>query len=184
MKYYEIIKLKDGRECILRNGVESNGEEMLKVFIETHKQTDFLLTYPDECTFTVKEEGEFLQKKTDSENEIEILAFVDGKIVGSAGIERVGIHKKLSHRCDFGIVVDKEYWGLGIGKALTLASIECAKKAGYEQMELEVVSDNFKAVELYKKVGFVEYGRNPRDFKSRISGYQEVIYMRLELDEK
>jgi ribosomal protein S18 acetylase RimI-like enzyme len=182
MKYYEIIKLKDGRACILRNGTESDGEEMLSVFKKAHEETDYLLTYPEECTFTVKEEGEFLQKKTDSDNEIEIVAEVDGKIVGSAGIERVGVHEKLRHRCDFGISILREYWRIGIGTALTLASIECAKQAGYEQMELEVVAENKKAVELYKKVGFAEYGRNPRDFKSRISGYQEVIYMRLELE--
>jgi len=36
-------------------------------------------------------------------------------------------------------------------------------------------------VALYKKMGFVEYGRNPRGFNSRVSGYQEVVYMLLEL---
>ena len=182
MEYNKKIVLKDNGECTLRNGVYSDGQGALDAFLKAHSETDYLLTYPEESTFTEKEEGEFLQKKTESDNEIEIIAEVDGKIVGSAGIERVGIHKKLCHRCDFGVSILREYWNLGIGKALTLACIECAKKAGYEQMELEVVAENTTAVELYKKVGFVEYGRNPRDFKSRISGYQEVIYMRLELD--
>ena len=181
MKYYEIIKLKDGRACILRNAVESDGEEMLEIFKRTHTQTDYLLSYPDEITFTAKEEGEYLQKRTDSENEVEIVAEIDGAIVGSAGIELVSPKYKLRHRCDFGISVDKEYWGLGIGKALTAACVECAEKAGYKQIELEVVAENERAVDLYKRAGFVEYGRNPRDFKSKYSGYQEVVYMRLEL---
>jgi len=34
---------------------------------------------------------------------------------------------------------------------------------------------------MYEKAGFAEYGRNPRDFKSRLTGYQEVVYMRKEL---
>ena len=182
MEYNKSIKLKNGKECILRNGVFSDAQQMLDIFIKTHGQTDFLLSYPDEVKFTVREEGEYLQKKTDSKNELEILAEVDGRIVGSAGIEQVGVHEKLSHRCDFGISVDKDYWGQGIGKELMLGCIECAKKAGYEQMELEVVAENERAVRMYEKAGFVEYGRNPRDFKSRISGYQEVVYMRLELD--
>ena len=181
MKYNKIIILKDGRECLLRNAVESDGQAVLDVFILAHTQTDYLLTYPDEVTFTVEEEGKFLQKKTDSDNEIEILAFVDGKVVGTAGIEQISPKVKLRHRCDFGISIDKEYWGLGIGRALTEACLECAKQAGYEQMELEVVADNNRAVGLYKKEGFIEYGRNPRDFKSRLNGYQEVVYMRLEL---
>ena len=59
--------------------------------------------------------------------------------------------------------------------------VECAKKAGYKQLELEVVADNAKACKMYKSAGFVEFGRNPKGFLSRYSGYQEVVSMRLEL---
>lgn len=182
MKYHQTIILKDGRECILRNGAAEDGQGALDIFVLAHSQTDYLLSYPDEITFTAEEEGEYLQKKTDSDHEIEILAEVDGRIVGTAGIERVGKHEKLAHRCDFGVSIDRAYWGLGIGRALLSACIDCAKKAGYCQMELEVVAENERAVAMYLKAGFVEYGRNPRDFLSRYTGYQEVVYMRLELD--
>ena len=64
---------------------------------------------------------------------------------------------------------------------LTEACIECAGSAGYLQLELEVVSDNNRAMELYKSAGFVEYGRNPKGFLSRHSGWQENVLMRLEL---
>lgn len=37
------------------------------------------------------------------------------------------------------------------------------------------------ALLLYKKFGFVEYGRNLRGFLSCNLGYQELILMRLEL---
>ena len=40
---------------------------------------------------------------------------------------------------------------------------------------------NDRALSLYRSLGFVEFGRNPRGFNSRISGYQEVVYMLLEL---
>ena len=78
----------------------------------------------------------------------------------------------------------KDYWGLGIGRALTEACIECAKAAGYAQLELSVVAENDRAVALYESVGFVEFGRNPMGFKSRLSGYQELVDMRLELEGK
>ena len=78
----------------------------------------------------------------------------------------------------------KDYWGLGIGRALTEACIECAKAAGYAQLELSVVAENERAVALYESVGFVEFGRNPMGFKSRLSGYQELVDMRLELEGK
>ena len=48
-------------------------------------------------------------------------------------------------------------------------------------MELEVVAENRSAIALYESVGFVEYGRNPKGFRSRLTGWQEVVLMRLEL---
>lgn len=182
MEYRKEIKLKDGRTCILRNGIRADGEELLKIFVLTHEQTDFLRTYPDETTMTAEEEGEFLQRQTDSENAIELLAEVDGVIIGCAGIAPIGTKDKDRHRADFGISLDRAFWGLGIGSALMDACIECAKKAGFTQLELEVVSENQRAIALYEKAGFREFGRNPRGFNSRFSGYQELVYMRLELD--
>ncbi len=72
---------------------------------------------------------------------------------------------------------------IAIPKGLTLyhACIECAREAGYLQLELEVVADNYRATELYRSVGFVEYGRNPKGFRSRNIGWQENVLMRLEL---
>jgi len=36
-------------------------------------------------------------------------------------------------------------------------------------------------VSLYRRAGFEEYGRNPRGYRSADAGYQELVYMRLEL---
>lgn len=181
MKYNKIINLKNGKEALLRNGEFADGEAVFVNFNETHAETDYLLSYPDENSFDAQQEAEFLKEKTESPNEIEIVAVVDGVVAGTAGIEAVGAKYKLKHRAELGIAILKEYWGLGIGKALMEACIECAKEAGYTQLELNVVAENERAVALYKKMGFVEYGRNPRGFNSRVSGYQEVVYMLLEL---
>lgn len=180
-KYFKTISLKDGRECILRNGAENDGANVLKNFILTHRQTDFLLSYPDENTMTADGEAKYLKEKTDSKNEIEIVAVIDGKIIGTAGIDRIGSNYKVNKRAEFGVSIDKNYWGRGIGRALTQACIECAKIAGYAQLELSVVADNKNAIALYKSEGFVEYGRNPKGFRSRTNGWQELILMRLEL---
>ena len=181
MEYRNTITLKDGRRCVLRNATESDGKAALDNFILTHEQTDNLLSYPDESDITAEQESEFLKSKTESDREIEILAEVEGSVVGLAGVDSMGNKYKVRHRADFGISIDKAYWGLGIGRALLEASVECARKAGYEQLELNVVTENSRAIAMYEAAGFVEFGRNPRGFKSRLSGYQELVYMRLEL---
>lgn len=181
MEYRATVQLKDGRTCVIRNGTQQDGQAMLDVFLLTHAQTDYLLTYPDEANMTAGQEAAFLKEKTESEDEVELLAEIDGAVVGSAGIGRVGGKEKVRHRADFGISVDKAWWGLGIGRALTLACIECAKAAGFAQLELEVVADNANAISMYRSVGFAEYGRNPMGFRSRLTGWQALVLMRLEL---
>ena len=141
MKYNKMIMLKNGMECCLRNGTECDGQAVFDNFNLTHEETDYLLTYPDENCFDVMQESQFLKEKYESENEIEIVAVVDNVVVGTAGIEAVGKNYKLRHRAELGISVAKDYWGLGIGQALTTACIECAKAAGYIQLELNVVAD-------------------------------------------
>ena len=106
-------------------------------------------SYSDENTFDENKEAEYLNEKKESSNEIEIIAIINEKIIGTAGIEAVGSQYKLKHRADFGISILKEYWGIGLGKALTKACIQCAKEAGYEQLELNVVSENTRAISLY-----------------------------------
>lgn len=181
MQYNKKIALKDGRICILRSGTEADGQAARDNFNLVHAQTDYLLTYPEENSFTAFQEAQFLKKKAESSNEIEILAEVGGCVVGMAGIESLGSKEKIRHRAEFGISVDQAYWGLGIGRALMNVCIECAKAAGYAQLELEAVAENANALRLYESAGFVEYGRNPKGFRSRYSGWQELVLMRLEL---
>ncbi len=181
MTYRKTIRLKDGRACCLRNGTEADGAAALENFILTHEQTDWLASYPDENSLTAAQEAQYLKEKTESENAIELVAEVDGKVVGLAGIEAVGSRSKVMHRAEFGISIDRDYWGLGIGRALTEACIECARAAGYAQLELDVVAENERAIALYRSAGFVEYGRNPRGMRSRLTGWQPLVLMRLEL---
>ncbi len=181
MKYKKTITLKNGQICCLRNGMASDAKEVLENFKQVHAQTDFLLTYPEEMVFTEEQEAHFLKAKKENAREVFILAFVEDDIAGSAVLNAIGKKQKVQHGVDFGITVHRGYWGLGIGRALTEACIECARKAGYTQMELSVVAGNERAISLYKNLGFVEFGRNPQGFLSRLSGFQEVIDMRLEL---
>ncbi|HPF53296.1 MAG TPA: GNAT family N-acetyltransferase [Eubacteriales bacterium] len=183
MKYEKPITLQNGMECVLRSANAADAKEVYDNFNLTHGQTDFLLSYPEENSYDVEQEGKFLAEKESSADEVELCAVVGGRIIGTASIETIGRKDKVKHRTEFGISIDKEYWGLGIGRALTEACIECAKKAGCLQIELSVVAANVTAISLYEKVGFVEYGRNPRGFRSRTSGWQEIILMRLPFDE-
>ena len=181
MEYTRNIILKNGKKCLIRNAVGDDAQDVLHIFLLTHEQTDFLSSYQDERTFDATFEKQFLTERANSDKEVYLCAIVDGRIVGTAGVNQKG-QNKIRHRADFGIAIEKDFWGIGIGRALTMSCIACAKNAGYSQLELEVVSDNSNAIALYKSIGFVEFGRNPRGFISRCEGWQELVSMRLELN--
>ena len=181
MRYAKTVLLKSGVELLVRNAVASDARAVRDIMQRTHAETDYLLSYPDEQSVDDEQEARSLAETERSDNEVELVAVVDGRIVGSAGVTAVGGRRKLAHRARFGISVLKDYWGMGIGRVVMEASIDCARRAGYTQLELDVVAGNVRAVSLYRRAGFEEYGRNPRGYRSVSSGYQELVHMRLEL---
>ena len=106
---------------------------------------------------------------------------LDHIFVYDDGIVKGLIHLEQTEIAEF--YVDHFFQNQGIGAALTGACIDCAKEAGFRQLELEVVGENETAVRLYKRYGFVEYGRNPRGFLTRDGRWQELVLMRLELED-
>ena len=181
MRHAVTVLLKGGMELLVRNAVASDARALRDIMQRTHAETDYLLSYPDEQSVDEEQEARSLAETERSDNEVELVAVVDGKIVGSAGVTAVGSRRKVAHRARFGISVLQEYWGMGIGRVLMDACIDSARRAGYSELELEVVADNERAVSLYRRAGFEEYGRNPRGYRSAASGYQELVHMRLEL---
>lgn len=181
MRYAETVLVQGGLELLVRNAVASDARALRETTQRTHAETNYLLSYPDEQSVDDEQEARSLAETERSCNEVELVAIIDGRIVGSAGVSAVRSRHKVAHRACFGISILKEYWGIGIGRVLMEASIDCARQAGYTQLELEVVADNERAVLLYRCAGFEEYGRNPRGYRSADAGYQELVYMRLEL---
>ncbi len=181
MRYAKTVLLAGGVELLVRNAVASDARALRDIMQRTHAETDYLLSYPDEQSVDDEQEARSLEETERSCNEVELVAIIDGRIVGSAGVSAVRSRRKVAHRARFGISVLKEYWGMGIGRVLMETCIGCALRAGYAQLELEVVADNERAVSLYRRAGFEEYGRNPRGYRSAAAGYQELVYMRLEL---
>ena len=62
MQYEKEIILKDGAKCLLRGAGEADAAEVLRTFDLTHAETDYLLTYPEENSFTVQDEAKMPSK--------------------------------------------------------------------------------------------------------------------------
>ena len=73
MKYNQKIIAKNGQEILIRNAEASDGEAVLENFNLIHAETDYLLSYPGEIGFDAEQESRFLERRADSQNEIELL---------------------------------------------------------------------------------------------------------------
>ena len=71
----------------------------------------------------------------------------------------------MSHRAEFGISLKKAWWGCGAADVLAQGLLAFAREAGIEQVNLEVRSDNKRAVALYERLGFRKLCTFPGFFK-------------------
>lgn len=171
------IQLKNGQECILRSPKLEDAEQLIEYLKVTASETEFMLKYPEEVKISVEKEREILKWFMDSKSDLMIIAEVEGKVAGNCSFSPVGKKIKVKHRCSMGIALYEKYWGLGIGTALLELLFVKAVACGYEQMELEVVSQNKGAIALYEKMGFVEYGIRPHGLKMKDGTYFDEILM-------
>ena len=59
------------------------------------------------------------------------------------------------------IALIQKYWSRGIGSAMFEEMIRIAKEHSVEQLELEVMEGNDRAIRLYEKFGFERFGVRP-----------------------
>jgi RimJ/RimL family protein N-acetyltransferase len=104
----------------------------------------------------------------------QLVADAGGPIVGWCDIRRETI-PVYSHVGHLGMGVIEPYRGRGIGERLIRASIDAARAAGIERIELSVYGRNLRAMALYRKVGFVLEGTRIRGKK--LDGNYDDVHM-------
>ena len=122
---------------------------------------------------------DFIKSYNDSENDLFLIATVDGEYAGNCSIESYDNFKD-AHKSTLGIALYQKYTGMGIGKIMVERLIEIARELGLEYLELSVNGDNKRAISIYKKLGFVEYGRFPNGIRYGDS-YTDKVFMYLKL---
>ena len=174
----ETLILKNGKTCVLRSVEPRDAARMIAYMKIMLGETPFLLRTPEEFDYSVEGEAEVLRRRRDDPRALMILAEADGEIVATSDVTPMGTKSRTLHRAALGMSVRKDYWHLGIGSAMMERLIAQAKQAGFEQIELEVVSTNRRAISLYTKFGFQVYGTRPHGLKYADGSYADDYMMR------
>jgi len=141
-------------------------------------ETDNLTFGSEGLPISVEGEAAYIAGMENSCDNVMLVAKDNGKIVGTAVLSR--LPRRMAHRGDFCISVAKEYWSRGIGSQLLEAILDFAKAHSFEVLDLQVRSDNVRAIRLYEKYGFEKIGEHPAFFKMN-EGYISFDLMYLKL---
>jgi len=123
--------------------------------------------------------GEAIER-VDKKLRVQYLSFYEEKLVANCQVDKGRFREERVGT--FGISVVKEHRGDGIGFQLARQVIdEARKKLGIYLVQLNVYAGNEKALGLYRKLGFIEYGRLPRAiaYKQR---FVDRVHMYLALE--
>ncbi len=92
----------------------------------------------------------------DDHNFIAVLA--DGTVIGCAGLQ-VASNPRMRHVGSVGLFIHVDYQGMGVGTALMETLLDLADHwLMLVRVELEVFTDNERAIRLYEKLGFEKEG--------------------------
>jgi L-phenylalanine/L-methionine N-acetyltransferase len=112
---------------------------------------------------------------------LHLVAETDGELaptlIGSAGVHPMGDSPRRRHVLGLGMTVAKAWQGRGVGSALMAALTDYADRwAGVLRVELNVYTDNARAIALYRRFGFVEEGIG-RAYALRDGVYVDALMM-------
>ncbi|MBR5292297.1 MAG: GNAT family N-acetyltransferase [Clostridia bacterium] len=171
------ITLKNGLTAAVQSPSALHAKQMIAYMKAMSAETECVGRYPEEIIETPEYEAELLDNTLSSPNSVQISVFIDGIIAANATITPYSGRIKFRHRAVFGIAVLQKYWGLGLGRMLTEACIQCARDMGYAQIELTALEDNVKGISLYKSVGFKQWGRLEGGSHLKDGSIKTEVYM-------
>lgn len=168
---------KSGQKLVIRYPEPGDYLAVWRYFNKLSAEKTFI-TYQGE-KISKKEEKNWLDKniKLISQKKcVALFVFIDNKL---SGISDVTLKERVNkHVGSFGITLSSETRGQGIGKELmSLVISESIKRiAGLKIITLECFANNEVALNLYKSLGFTEFGRLPNGL-SRLDTYVDEVFM-------
>lgn len=168
---------KSSLSVLIRTAKPSDAGAIIEINKSILKERIYMLRDPDEADYEIhKTENEILYHIS-GEGCLYIISEAEDKPMGYLEFSN-GIFRKTRHAGMMQIFITKEYREDGIGFEFMKTLIDWAQKNPViEKITLNVFSTNDRAVNLYRKAGFLEEGRCFRDMKFENGNYADSILM-------
>ena len=169
---------------------ERNGEHLLIRSIEIGDAVamrEYINTLSNEETFIAMQRDQFsldeekkavegLVRSVIKNKAVFLLFFINEKLNGVVDVQ-ISSKGAIKHRGSLGITLAQDARGKGFGNLLMSTVIAEARKniQGLKLIQLSLFSGNDVALTMYKKYGFVEYGRLPKGLKRKEELHDEIL---------
>lgn len=173
--------LKNGKIITVRKPTTEDAEAIINLIKTADSETKFLARNPDEFSVTTEQEKVFISDVLKDCDKEFFVAEYDNEIIGNCSVGIVSKYERYRHRAEVSVVVLKSYWGIGIGKILMQQCIDWCKSRNITQIELCVVADNERAINMYEKFGFKVTGTIPNAMRYKDNTVVDEKIMVLEL---
>lgn len=171
-------ELKNGKHVLIRKPCAQDAQAIIRVMEAADSETRFLARNPGEFNVTAKQEAAMIDAMLRGESgRMWFVPEYEGKLVGQCSVGLVRNNERYLHRASVAFIVLKEYWGLGIGGKMMQECLAWCKEHGIEQVELEVLQQNERAVAMYQSFGFEISGAVPHALKYPDGTYGDEYLM-------
>jgi RimJ/RimL family protein N-acetyltransferase len=151
-------KLGNGVEIVIREAKADDAGSILYYVQKVCGESQFLTFGPGEFMLTDLEEKEIIKKSNETDNQLFMLGLINGKIISTLNFSG-GQRPRIKHCGEFGMSVQRQFWGIGIGSLMLETLFSWAKNNGIiKKINLRVRTDNNRAISLYERSGFLKEG--------------------------
>ena len=175
MRYIQGMEIDGIR---LQSPDENDAEAIIALMKQVMDETPYLACSSEEFDMTVEDERRFLRARADDPRDAFLAAWSDGAPIGTVSVRAVGAKSRERHRAMLGICLLRAYWGRGVGSRMLETALDMARSAGFLQLELEVDAENGRAIGLYKRFGFQEYGRLTNAIRRDGQFFDEILMVK------
>ena len=152
---------------LIDTATDSDAAAVVELYRRILAEGRWFMTHLDEFTGTDEWQAKVIREWNEEANSRFLVARMGGAVVGAMSITG-GNKDRTKHVGLIEIFVDRPARGLGVGRSLMEAGIMWAERSPIvHKLALHVFEDNERAVDLYRRLGFVVEGRLIGEFQER-----------------